>query len=413
MSADAIGDGAPKRVRPGGRTARQLLVDRVFGPFIVGKLLSASATWVQQIATAVLMFELTGSALMVGAASAALFVGPLVLAPWAGAVSDRYDRRRVLIVGRLISAVSMAALTAAIALAGVDDFGGPAALLGAVGLSGIGHSLSTPAMQALTPRLVPPEDLEQALAISSVAPSVGRALGPLAGSALLLWGGPGLAFGVTAASYFALIPILMAIATEPHRRPPGRPATWGGVQYLFQTPAAGRLVLALALMGFGADPVLTLSPPLAEAVGGGREAVGLFASVFGVGAMVFVVLFRRLRRVMSIRAAGCMGFVLAAVGLTLVGLIPSTLGVATGFFINGAGFMMATVAINAQVQQRVPDELRGRVMALWGVAFLGSRPIVAMVSGAIADLRSVTLAVLVCGGVVLAAAPLARARYSV
>lgn len=394
-----------------GRTPVQLLRDRMFGPFVIGKILSSCGNWMEQIAAAVLMFELTGSAFMVGLVSVVQFAGPLVLALWTGALTDRRDRRRLLMAARAISAAAVAVLAVLILARGVDGFGGSPVLLVCVAAVGVGHALSLPAMQALTPGLVPDEDLEQALAFGSVAPSIARTVGPALGAGLLVLGGPGLTFAVAAGTHAVFVLILALIRARPQRRESGRPSAFGGLRYLFDTRAAAVLIAAVALLGFGADPVITLSPSLADQLGGGTQLVGLFASMFGVGSVLVVVLFRQLRRLLTLRMVGMAGSVIAAVGLVLVAVIPTAEGAAAGFLINGAGFMMAIVALNTRIQRRVPDQLRGRVMALWGVAFLGSRPLAAPINGAIADLGSVTVAMLTAAAMVLVAVIFARARY--
>lgn len=170
------------------------------------------------------------------------------------------------------------------------------------------------------------------------------------------------------------------------------------------------LVIGMALLAFGVDPVITLTPSMADQLGGGSALVGLFASAFGVGAILAIVLFRVIRRLLSLRRTSVAGFLFVALGLACAAVAPSVAGGATSFLIAGAGFMMAAVALNTRVQGRVPDELRGRVMALWGVAMLGSRPLAAPVNGAIADHASVTVALLGAAAIVLASALLVRVR---
>lgn len=396
----------------GGRTALTLLRDRMFGPFLIGKILSSCGNWIQQIAAAVLMFELTRSALMVGATGVAMFAGPLVLALWTGVLTDRRDRRRLLMVGRALSGGAAGALALLLAIRGPDGFGGPPALLIVVAVMGVGHALSIPAMQALTPGLVPPEDLEPALALGSVAPSIARTVGPAIGAGLLLVGGPGLAFAAAAVTHWTFVVILAWVRARPQLREKGRPGIFGGLRYVVSDRNAGLLMIGIALLGFGADPVITLTPSLADDLGGGSELVGLFASMFGVGAVLSATLFRQIRRLLSLRVVGIAGFAVVSAGLVIAALIETVAGAAVGFVVAGAGFMMATVALNTRVQRRVPDELRGRVMALWGVAFLGSRPLAAPINGGIADLTSPGVAMLVAAAIVLAAALFARVRYS-
>lgn len=393
-----------------GRTPAALLRDRTFGPFMIGKILSAGGNWIQQIAAAVLMFELTRSAFMVGVMSMVMFAGPLVLALWTGTLTDRRDRRRVLMVGRTISGGSVGLLALVLVIKGVDGFGGAPVLLVLAAVMGIGNALTAPAMQAITPALVSDEDLEQALALGSVAPSIARTVGPAAGAGLVVLGGPGLAFAVAAGTHLIFVLVLVRIRARPQRREAGRPGLFGGVRYLVRERSAGLLVLAMALMAFGADPIITLTPSLADQLGGGSQLVGLFASMFGVGSVLVVVLFRALRRLLSLRRVGVAGFLVVGAGLLCAALVPSVVGASVGFLIAGAGFMMVAVALNTRIQARVPDELRGRVMALWGVATLGSRPLAAPVNGAIADMSSVTAALLTAAAITVAASWLARAR---
>lgn len=390
------------------RRPLELLWDRAFGPFVVGRVLSSCGSWIQQIAAAVLMFELTRSALLVGAVSVVLFGGPLVLALWTGALTDLLDRRKLLMVGRGLSTTAAGALATLLLVRGVDEFGGPAVLLVGAGVMGIGHSLSAPAMQALTPGLVANEDLEQALAYASVAPSIARTVGPALGGGLLLLGGPGLAFAAAAAMHAILVAVLAMIRVKrPQRRVSGRPGIFGGIRYVLANRTVGLVLVAIALLGFGVDPVITLTPPLAAEMGG-DELVGLFASAFGVGALIAVLVFQRLRTWLSLRRTGVVGYLVVALGLVIVGAFGSVAGVVAGFLVAGWGFMIATVTNNTRIQRGVPDELRGRVMALWGVAFLGSRPIAAPINGAIADATSVTIAMFAAAAVVLTAVLLAN-----
>lgn len=392
------------------RSARALLLDRTFGPFVAGKVLSSSGTWVQNIAAAVLMYEITGSAFMVGAVSMLQFAGPLLLALWAGALTDRVDRRKLLMIGRVLSGAAVGGLGLAVALLGVDGFGGPPVMLAALAVMGVGYALSLPAMQALIPGLVQPEDLEAALALNAAGPSIARTVGPALGAGLLLVGGPALAFLVAAATHLSFTLALLALRARPHERPT-RPSVLGGVRYLRDDRHALLLVLGVALLGFGADPVVTLTPPLAGELGGGSEIVGLLATAFGVGALLMTVAFNTLRRVLNLRRSGIAGFWVVAAGLVVIAFATVVPVAAAGFVIAGAGFMLGTIALNTRIQRRVPDGLRGRVMALWGVAFLGSRPFAAGINGAIADAASVGVALLVAAAVVVAASLLARTSY--
>lgn len=228
----------------------------------------------------------------------------------------------------------------------------------------------------------------------------------------MLLGGPGLAFGVAGASHLLFAFVLAFI--RPHtsiKRLQARPTLLGGVHYLLEDRRAGALMLAVAALGVGADAAITLGPPMAEALGGGEELVGLLGAFFGGGAFLFFVLFGQLRRRRTLREIGTLGYLVLGVGLTTTGLARSPAIALAGMLMAGTGFMMGAVTINARIQKRVPDHLRGRVMALWVVVFAGSRPIAAIINGSIAEFLSITVALLVGALMAWVALPLVRVSY--
>lgn len=405
--------GADRHVSDAGtaqRTNLSLLRDRDYGPFYAGKVLSNSGVWMQNLAAAVLMYELTSSAFMVGMVSAFQFTPAFVLALPSGAMSDRFDRRRLLMVGRIISGVAITTL-GVLVLAGGAATTRPAVLLAAMLVAGIGWTLSQPAMMALVPNLVPEEDLEAALALSSSVPSIGRTAGPVIGAGLLVAGGPGLALLVAGGFHLVFAAMLTRVDVRDRVRGNGRAGLLGGLRYLITDDrCAGVLMLGVIMLGFGSDPAITLAPSLADDLGGGDGLVGVLVAMFGVGAVVLSVSFRRLRRHASLRAASMLGFVLLAAGLVIVASTSEIAVVQLGFLVQGAGFMLVMVALNTRLQQRVPELLRGRVMAVWGMAFLGLRPVAALVDGALADLVGVRSAMLLVAGVTLLGIVFARVR---
>lgn len=398
-------------VRP--KNALAMLADRTVGWYFAGKVLSTCGMWVQNIAAAVLMYELTRSAFMVGVVSVAQFLGPLLLAMWAGALSDRVDRRLLLMAGRLLSGTAVVTLAVTLAVAGVDGFGGPVVLIAAVLVMGVGMAVSVPAMQALVPALVAPEDLEPALALSSAAPSFARTVGPALGAGLLVLGGPALAFAVAGVSHLLFALVLVFIRPRNSSpRPTERPRLLGGLRYLTDDRQAGKLMLGVAALGVGADAVVTLGPSKAEQLAGGSELVGIMASAFGLGALVMLVLLGPLRRRMTLRTVGTSGYWVLGAGLVVAGVAATPPQATAGMFLAGAGFILGTVALNTRIQRRIPDHLRGRVMAIWVVAFAGSRPFAALLNGSVAELVSVPAAFLVGALITVCAIPLVGTRYS-
>jgi MFS family permease len=392
-------------------TNPQLLVHRSFGPFFWGNLLSNCGLWFHNIAAAVVVFNLTGSALLVGAVSVMLFLATLVLAPYAGAVTDRVDRRRLMLAGQLIAFAAATSLAVWTAVVGAENLPGAWPVLAATGVIGVGYAFSIPAMQALVPALVDPVDLDGAIALNSVTFNIARALGPALAAATLVAAGPAVAFAVNATSYLGLLAALLWIRPRPvAAEGRGDGSVREGLRYVRSQPAVGLLLLATAGIGFGADPVNTLTPPLAAELGGGDGLVGLLVSAFGAGAVLATTVAARLgRRYGQVRvgAAGMGGLVLGMVGLAAAPTAPAAVG---ALLLAGFGFLHAITGLTTAMQRAIPEGLRGRVMALWSMAFLGSRPLAAVLDGAIADAVSPRAGVLAAASVTLAAVLLLLAR---
>jgi MFS family permease len=392
------------------RTSWQLLADPVFGPFFAGKALSTAGIWVHNIVAAILAWELSGSAFVVGLVSVAQFGPQLVFAPLSGAMADRGDRRRQLITGRLIAASGSGGLALWIALVGVEGLPGAWPVVATALVVGVGFVVGGPAMNALIPALVRPNELAAAVAVNSIPFTVARAAGPALGALLATTLGPASAFALAAGTnlLFALLLVPLPIRSRADGAGAGDRRVRAGVRYLREDRGIGLLLLGVAAIGIGADPVITLTPSLAAELGAGTTLVGVFASSFGVGAGLTFVVLTRLRRRFALEGVAVRGLVLLATGTATAGLAPTVPLAITGFVIGGAGMTMSLTALSTLLQGRLPDALRGRVMALWSMAFLGSRPVAAAVNGAVADATAPVVAFLTVAVVVAVVAVAVR-----
>ncbi len=392
---------------PAARSSLALLRDRTYGPFFFGNLVSNCGTWFQNIAAAVVVFDLTGSALLVGVVSVMQFAASLLLSPWAGAVTDRVDRRRLLIAGQVVALLGASALALQTAVVGVDGLPGPAPVLASALVIGVGFAFSVPAMHALVPALVPPADLDQAVALNSVTFNLARAIGPALGAVTLVALGPAAAFGLNAASYLALIVALLTITPRPvARRGRGDGSVREGLRYVRGDRTTLVLLVGVAALGFGTDPVNTLAPPMAAALNGGNTLVGWLVSAFGVGAATTALAVAPLRRRLGHTTMAVGGLVLLAIGMIGFAASPTAAVAVGALAASGVGFLLAVTSLTTRLQQRVDERMRGRVMALWSVAFLGSRPVAALLDGGVADLVGPRPAVTVAAAVSLLAAGL-------
>jgi MFS family permease len=360
----------------GPREAFRLITHRNFGPYFFGNALSASGTWFQNLAAALLVYKLTHSPLLLGVLNFSQFIPVLVLAPWAGAWADRHDRKRLLLVTQSV-AVALSAGLGIVALAGHAPVA--VVMLFAGGL-GVVSAFSAPAQQALVTSLVPQRDLASAIALNSMTFNIARASGPtLATAVIVAWGIP-VAFFVNSISYVAFVAALLFVEPRPQKRQ-AHAKLRESVRLLRTQPRLVWLLLVVLAAGFGSDPVNTEAPAFAHHFGHSANFAGLLIGAFGAGAVSAAFLTagregspRRTVITLALLAAGVAGFALSP---TLAVAFP--LLVVAGF-----GYLAANTRATAQLQLEVDESQRGRVMALWSVAFLGLRPFASITDGALA-----------------------------
>lgn len=389
------------------RGGPKLLLDRLFGLYFAGRIVSMVGFWIYNIAAAIAVFERTGSAFLVGLVSVAQFSPHLVLTPWFGARADRRDRLRQMGLGLVVQLTAMFALTGFLLVTDVSN-GFPFILTSA--FVGIGGALSAPSMQALLPALVRPSELATAVAMNSIPATLARAAGPAFGALIVTQQSDVGAFATAAVcvSLFALTTLAlkppaqrMASATQDRR-------VRAGLQYIRKHPAAARLLVGVGAIGTAADPVLTLTPAIAARLVGETSLVGPLASMFGVGSGLAFLILGTVRRWIGNARLGPGGLMLLAVAPAGWAVGGSAGAALTAGFFGGVGMTFALTALTTLLQQGVPDELRGRIMALWAVAFLGVRPLVASISGWVADQVSLTGTLALIAGLTVAGACVVR-----
>ncbi len=364
-----------------------VLSNRDFRLFFVGNLISSSGTWLQNVAQGVLVLQLTGRSFMVGLTQAATFVPVLLLALHGGRLADRFDRRRLLIWTQLGAAAATAILAA---LAGLHRAGVTAIVVVAVVL-GVQYAVAVPATQALVPSLVEPENLGPAIGLTAVTYNLARALGPLLATVAVALLGFGLAFGLNSLSFMALALAIAAIRPVGGGRRPEGGSIMEAVRHAWGDRRLRTLLAAVVAVSFATDPVFTLSPALAHLVfHRATSQAGLLVSAFGAGAIgSALVVTRLMRRPASSRTAvGLAAMAVMAGGLALMAVSPSFWLALVALLVAGSGYLLTITGWTTGIQEAVPDVLRGRVMAIWTLCFLGSRPVAAVLDGALADALS-------------------------
>ncbi|HET7461646.1 MAG TPA: MFS transporter [Longimicrobium sp.] len=362
------------------QSALRVLGRRNFLPYFIGNLLSNCGTWFQNIAQSLLIYRLTGSAFMVGVVNFAQFAGVVLLAPWTGSAADRYDRKRLIVLTQVGSMLVVGAL-AVLAATGADTV--PVVLALAL-LLGLITAFVTPALQAILPSLVSREDMGAAIAMNSVTFNLSRAVGPVLGALIVARLGIAWAFALNAGSYAALvIGILLVHPRAQPPRPARRPRLRESLRLVRDDRELALLLAAVAAVSITMDPVNTLGPVFATQLFHRPDTVaGVLIGAFGAGAVV-ASFFPAAHPGTPLSRVGVLIAVMAA-GMAAFAFAPG-FGVALGVLaVAGFGYLSGQTRATALLQFRVGDEQRGRIMALWSVAFLGSRPIASLLDGALA-----------------------------
>jgi MFS family permease len=391
-SVDTRAPEAPERARG---PHRGLFRNRNFRLFFIGQIVSNSGTWLQNVAQGVLVLRLTGRSFMVGVTSAALFVPVLFLALVGGRLADRFDRRRLLIATQVLALAATGVLAVLTATGHVSVW---AVIVVAV-LVGIQYAISIPTMGALLPWLVQPQQLGQAIGMNSVTYNLARVIGPVVATAAIAVLGFAWAFGLNSLSFVALIVALLMLRLP---RAPRAERAGGSIRQAmsmaWRSPRLRMMLFAVAAVSIASDPVVTLGPTFARDVFHRRGAdAGLVVAAFGVGAILAAVLLARWFRGPSRKRVRGVPFamILFAAGVAAFAWVPSFWPALAALVVGGVGYLASSTTWTTALQEEVPDHMRGRIMGLWTIAFLGTRPLAALVDGSVADLAGPRWAVLV------------------
>lgn len=382
-----------------------------FRRYMGGQAISLVGTWMQTVAQGWLVLELTGSGTVLGTVIAIQLLPVLLLGPYGGLLADRFDKRRMLLaaqvaMGLLALALGLLTVTGAVALWHVFVL---AAALGVV------RALTIPAQQAFPGELVGPELLSNAVSLSNVAQSAARAVGPAVAGLLIVAVGIGPCFLLNAASFVAVVISLATMepggleAVPVARRGPGQIRE--GLHYVRETPELLVPLVMMCVIGTLAYEFPVVLPLLASGpLGGGAAAYGLMTSAMGVGAVVGGLwLAQRVQT--GLHAISVLSFLFAA-ALTAAALAPTLAVELVALLGVGAASTCFLVTASSTLQLTAPPAYRGRVMALWSMAFLGTTPVGGPLLGWISQAGSPRTGLLVgalaCLGCALAGAVLQR-----
>jgi len=364
-------------------TFRSLRI-RNFRLFFVGQLISQIGNWLTLIAQTLLVLQLTGSGVAIGLLTAAQFGPLLVLGPWAGLVADRSDKRKLMMIVQALAMVQSFALAA---FAFMDQ--PPLAALYAIALfGGITTAFDNPARRAFVVEMVPEGDMPNAVSLNSALMTSSRVVGPALAGLLVATVGFGWAFAVDGISYVAVIVALAMMRVSelrpPHPTPRGKGQVREGLRYVRRTRVLFVPLVMMAVIGTLAFNFQVVFPLFAvRDLGGSELTFTIMLSTISLGSVVASLAIAR-RRTISVRDVS-LSAVAFGVPLAVMAVVPNlTLAFVTGIFL-GFGSIAFITSATAIVQIEADPSMRGRVLALQGMVFLGSTPIGGPLLGWIAE----------------------------
>jgi MFS family permease len=382
-----------------------LVRERQFGPYFAGNALSATGTWFQNLAASLLLYRQTHSPLLLGVLNFCQFIPILVLVPWTGSAADRLERRRLLLVAQTAGAALGVGISA-LAWAGLAR---PGVLIAFALAFGVVSAFSAPAQQALVTQLVPAHEIPSAVALNSMTFNLARAVGPALGAVSVEQLGIPASFLLNAVSYGLFLVALLVVRPAPQRLASREESRLRElVEVIRGEPRLAVLLFIVMAVGFGSDPVNSLAPAWAHAFGRRDTVAGFVIGAFGAGAVSAALVVAG--RVAGTRRRMVATLLLLAGGLVALALTPWLPLAFVFLFVAGFGYLASNTHATSRLQLEVEERLRGRIMALWSIAFLGLRPFASLLDGAIASAAGVRPAAVVLAVPAFAAAALVWVR---
>ena len=354
--------------------------------FFGGQLISLIGTWMQMVAQSWLVYRLTGSAVMLGFVGFSSQIPVFLLAPVGGSAADRYNRRRILITTQT-TAMLLAFLLAALTLTGLVHVWHVFAL---ASLLGIVNAFDIPTRQAFVVDMVGKDDLINAIALNSSMINGARIVGPAVAGTLVATIGEGWCFFANGVSYLAVIAGLLLMSIAIHVRVPlpgsALASIIEGFRYIKRTRPIRALLLLLGLVSLTGMPYAVLMPIFADQIlHRGARGLGLLMGATGFGALAGALTLavkkgiRGLGRWVALAALG-FGVSLVLFSLSRSFWLSAVLLLPVGFCM-----IIEMASSNTLIQSLVSDELRGRVMAVYSMMFMGMAPFGSLLAGALAS----------------------------
>lgn len=375
-----------------------------------GTLCMSGAQWIQQITLGWLLYDLTGSSVLLGVLNGLRAAPFLVVGPVGGVIADRMDRRMLLMYGQIFLFLSALAMGVVVVTGWVQVWH----IMLFAGAGGVAWAVTNPVRQALVPSLVPRSEVPNATALSQTAFNINKILGPLLGGVMIAAFGAGGNFFVQAAAFAGVLATVWLMHVPPGA-PGGRRSAWGdmkdGIAYSVKNPVVLALMIVTLIPQLLAFPYQALLPVFQKDVlHEGPEALGVLLAAPGIGGIAALLLLASIANRFHQRGLLLFGS-MAALGfsLSLFAVAPTLPLSAAALLIVGAAQVSYNNTTNTMLQLLVPDELRGRVMSLYMIAY-GTTPLGSVIAGITTDSFGAPATVAASGLLVVALAALVAWR---
>ncbi len=400
-ATDALVDG-DQALAPGG--ARAALRHRDFRVVWGGTFASNVGTWMQNVLLGAYGYELTHSASYVGILFFAQ-LGPLLfLATPGGVLADLVDRRKLLIWMQIEQLAFSVVLAVLVAMPHPSRSGIVACVL----VIGVGNALAAPALSAILPTLVPRQDLTGAVSLQSVQMNLSRVIGPAIGAPIYARTGAGVVFAINAGTYlFAVAGLLVAryeSQAEAAIEERGIARLLSGFRIAAADPLVRRILVCITSFSFFSLTFVGLMPAIADhdfGIGPKTVQYGLLYAGFGLGAALGAVTVGTILVRRSKTRSARIGLVSFAVLLAAFALVRSPAPAYPAALVLGFAYFVVITALSTVLQEHLRDEVRGRIMALWVMAFGGTVPLGVLAGGYAVKVTSLTVVLLVGAAVAL------------
>jgi MFS family permease len=373
-----------ERIRLATRDTFRSLHNRNFRTYFVSQSISMTGTWAQLVAQALLVLSLGGNGTQLGLLTGVQFLPVLVFGPWAGVLSDRLDKRRLLLVTQMAMMASALALGTLV----LTDHITIAWVFVLATATGVGTAFDGPARRSFVNELVDDEHIANAVSLNSTAVTAARLVGPAVAGILVATVGIGWCFVVNGVSFLAVIVGLTLLDRSQlrtvERLERGRGQIRAGFAYVWRTPDLRVPMVLMAVVGTLAFNWQVLVPLLAtRELGGGSSTFTVLTSVMSVGSLVGSLALARRRAV----DARFLGRACLAIGVSTgaLAVAPDVVTASLAGIATGAAAMAFVSGAMTMVQLRTTPAMRGRVMALFTMVFLGSTPIGSPLIGWVAE----------------------------